>query len=114
MISLFIGLVISLIIMMVKKNSLKSVKIEQTACNYVRSGSFRLAQSNDNFLYSNVNRTQRQQRNTTPPSSPHSRADGGSLRTTGGIQPTKAPPLSPPRARQSARMQPPKSSRKSR
>ncbi|MCL2398117.1 MAG: hypothetical protein FWC91_00050 [Defluviitaleaceae bacterium] len=79
LISLLIGIAISVVIMLVKRSSLKSVDFEQTACNYVRDGSFRVTQSDDTFLYSNVSRAQRQQNNTQSSNT----GRGSSTRRTG-------------------------------
>ena len=62
---LIIGIAIAAAIMLVKRSKLKSVRHERTACNYVRSGSFRLISQKDIFLYANTIRTPRTQ-NTAP------------------------------------------------
>jgi hypothetical protein len=63
LICLLIAFGISGIIMAVKRGSLKSVRSEHAACNYVRSGSFKLTNQNDVFLYDNVTRRPRPQKN---------------------------------------------------
>jgi len=62
---ILIAAVISFLIMLVVRRSLKSVKNERSACNYVRSGSFRLTGQQDVFLYSNVTRRRRSQQNSS-------------------------------------------------
>ncbi|MCL2376946.1 MAG: hypothetical protein FWC76_06050 [Defluviitaleaceae bacterium] len=61
-----IGLAIAGAIMFVKRSKLKSVRRERTACNYVRSGSFRLVAQKDTFLYANTTRTPRSQGSSAP------------------------------------------------
>ena len=51
--------VVSAIIMLIVRSSLTSVYSEDTACNYVRGGSFKLTAQNDMFLRRNVVRTRR-------------------------------------------------------
>lgn len=53
------GLIIGLITVLVMKGSMKTTRAESMANNYVRQGSFRLTNSRDIFLYSQVTRTKR-------------------------------------------------------
>jgi hypothetical protein len=65
-ISIVCGLAIAGIIMMIWKGTLKSVRHERTASNYVRSGSFKLINQNDVFLYDNVTKRPRAQPQPRP------------------------------------------------
>ncbi|MDR0273505.1 MAG: hypothetical protein LBI27_09340 [Clostridiales bacterium] len=55
-ICLFVGALISGIIMLLVRSKLKSVSFERTACNYTRAGSFKLTNKNDIFVFRNVTR----------------------------------------------------------
>jgi len=66
LICIVIGLAIAGVIMFVKRSQLKSVRHERTACNYVRSGSFRLVTQKDIFLFANTTRIPRQQGGGSP------------------------------------------------
>lgn len=72
--ALLIGFVIALIIMMILKGQLKSVKMERGAVNYVRPGSMNVTASRDTYLYSTVSRTAR----------PKSSSSGSSSSSHGG------------------------------
>ncbi len=80
LIAVVIGLVISLIVVLIMKGQLKSVRQQSHADSYVRSGSFKLTQSGDYFMYRNVTRTPRPQNN----SSGGSHSGGGSRHIGGG------------------------------
>jgi len=58
---LLIGLALAGTIMWVKRSSLKSVRFQRAACDYVRKGSFHLTSKSDNFLFANTTRIPRQQ-----------------------------------------------------
>ena len=58
-----IGLVIGLIVVLILRGQLKTVRKQNQANNYVRPGSMNLTISNDIYLYSNVIRTRRQTNN---------------------------------------------------
>ncbi len=58
-ISLAVGFGISLIIVLVMKSQMTSVRSARNAANYVVSGSLRLRSQSDNYLYSNTVRTPR-------------------------------------------------------
>ena len=75
-ISIVCGLAIAGIIMMIWKGTLKSVRHERTASNYVRSGSFKLIDQNDVFLYDNVTKRPRAQAQPRP--TPQGRSGGTS------------------------------------
>jgi len=63
-ISLVIGIALSLIIMLIVRSKLKSVRAERSACNYTRAGSFRTTNQKDIFLFRNVVKTARPKSNT--------------------------------------------------
>jgi len=65
LIGLLISLAISTVVMLVVRNiSLKSVRFENVACNYVRHNSFKLTGESDKYLYNNIRKTPRSQKNT--------------------------------------------------
>ena len=74
LIAIVIGFVISLIIMMILKGKLKTVRAERGAVNYVRPGSMNVTASRDTYLYSTVSRTAKPKNN----SSSHTSSGGGS------------------------------------
>ena len=78
MIALVIGVIVGVITGMVLKGQLKTVHRQHRAQNYVKSGSMKLTEYRDVFLYRDVRRTVR---NT---GSGGSRSSGGSSRSTGG------------------------------
>ncbi len=74
LISLVIGFVIALIICFIIKKQLKSVEMKAGAADYMRPNSLNIANSRDNFLYSNVTKTAR----------PKNDSSGGGSRSSGG------------------------------
>ena len=64
-ICLVIGIVLSLIIMLIVRSKLKSVRPERSACNYTRPGSFRTTNQRDTFLFRNVTRTAKPKSNSS-------------------------------------------------
>lgn len=76
-IALGIGIVTGLVVVFVMKGQLKSVRKQDRANNYVKSGSMNVRVSNDLFLYKKVTRTKKA-------SSSSSRSSGGSSRSKGG------------------------------
>ncbi len=54
LISLGVGVVIAIIAVMAMASQLKSVKLQQSAVNYIKQGSLRVNQRHDVFLYRNV------------------------------------------------------------
>ena len=74
MIAIGIGFVLSLIIMLILKSKLTSVKPERGAVNYIRPGSMDVTESRDTYLYRTVSRTARPKNN----SSSHTSSGGGS------------------------------------
>lgn len=53
------GLIIGLITVLIMKHGMKTTRAEAMANNYIRQGSFKLTNSRDIFLYSQVTRTKR-------------------------------------------------------
>ena len=78
LISLVIGLLVAISITKGWKKQLKSVRKQDKANVYVKTGSMQITQSGDYFMYRNVARTAR------PKESSSSRSSGGSSRSTGG------------------------------
>lgn len=74
--ALLIGFVIAIIIMMILRGQLKSVKQQHGAANYIRPGSMAVTQSRDTYLYSTVSRTARP-KDSGGGSSTHSSSGGG-------------------------------------
>lgn len=79
-ISLVIGLVVGLIVALILKGQLKSVRKQYTAHVYVKQGSMQVDLKQDIFLYRNVTRTKKQEREKTTSSS----NSDGTARTKGG------------------------------
>lgn len=53
-IGVIIGIAIAVIIMLALKGQLKSVRMEHTARNYIKQGSFRLTEQREIYLYKKV------------------------------------------------------------
>lgn len=71
------GLLIGLITVLVMKGSMKTTRAESMANNYVRQGSFKLTNSRDIFLYSQVTRTKRASDTSTTSSGGNTGGSGG-------------------------------------
>ena len=80
LIALIIGAVVGIIVALILKAQLKSVKKRYTAREYVREGSLNIRRAGDFFLYRTVNKTRKQQSN----SSGSGRSSGGSRNVGGG------------------------------
>jgi uncharacterized protein len=81
MISLFIGLAVGAIVTIILCAQLKTVRKQNRAHEYVKSGSMRVTVRNDIYLYRNVSRTRKE----SSSSSRGGRSSrGGSSRSTGG------------------------------
>lgn len=63
MLSLGVGLVISLIITGIMRAGMKSVRAQRAAANYIRRGSMTVVRRSDVYLYSHVTKTARPQNN---------------------------------------------------
>lgn len=72
-IGLVIGIIIAFIIVGTDKAALKTVRRQADANNYIRSGSLRLTRQHDNFLYKNVDVTERE---SSSGSSTHTSSSG--------------------------------------
>ena len=74
-VAIVIGMIIAFIIVFGMRNSMKSVRQQRTACNYVRANSLRITRSKDIFLFRNIRRVPRAQNN-------NNRGSGTTLRTS--------------------------------
>lgn len=74
-----IGFGIALLILLILKGQLKSVKMERGAVNYVRPGSMNVTASRDTYLYRTVSRTARPKNNSSS-----SGSSGGGSYSGGG------------------------------
>ena len=72
-----VGLVLALIVTSVLKGQLKSVRKQDQANSYVRSGSMQVTLSRDIYLYRHVSRTKRESSNSSGSRSGGSRSVGG-------------------------------------
>lgn len=81
LICLAVGVVIAFIVTGILKGQLKSVRRQNTANSYIRSGSLQLTNSRDIFLYRNVSRRAKPQNNGT---STHRSSSGRSHGGRGG------------------------------
>ena len=81
LISLIIGLVIALIVTGVMVSKLKTVRSQNGAANYVKSGSMMVTQSRDLFLYRHIDRQAKPKESGSGGSSTHISSSG---RTHGG------------------------------
>lgn len=75
-ISLVIGLAVGLLVVFILKSQLKSVRSQNSAGAYVKSGSMAVTVRNDIYLYRNVTRTKKQTSSSS--------GSGGSSRSKGG------------------------------
>lgn len=75
-ISLLIGFVVALIATSVMRGKLKSVRRQETANQYTKTGSMRVTVSHDLFLYRTVNRVKKAQNNNSSSKSSY-RGSGG-------------------------------------
>ena len=76
LICLIIGFGVAFIVVMIMKGQLKSVRKQERANVYVKTGSMQVTQRNDIFLYRNVTRVKKE--------TSRSSGSGGSSRSTGG------------------------------
>ena len=76
---MMIGIAVGVIVALILKGQLKTVRAQNQANVYVKQGSMQLTVCNDMFLYRNVTRTQRQSS-----SSSGSSGSSGSSRSIGG------------------------------
>ena len=71
--AILIGFAIAMLIMSSIRKKLKTVALQRSAMNYIRSGSMNITQSRDTYLYSTVSRTKREKSSS-----------GSSTHSTGG------------------------------
>lgn len=74
-IAFLIGFVIAMIIMLILRGRLKSVKMQRGAMSYVRTGSMNVTRSRDTYLYSTTSRTAKPK--DSGGSSSHTSSGGG-------------------------------------
>lgn len=85
LISLVIGFIIALIIVMVMRGKLKSVRAKGSAAGYMRPGSMDIRESRDTFLYTHVTKTERpKESSSSGGSSTHTSSSGRSHGGGGG------------------------------
>lgn len=82
--AIIIGFVISLFSANFAKKSLKSVRFNTGANNYIVQGSMKLRNSTDRFLYRNITRVQRPKQSSSSSSSGSTRRTGSSGNTFSG------------------------------
>ncbi len=58
-VGVLIGIVIAVIVMLVHKSKLRSVRMQHAAANYIKQGSFKLTTSRDIYLYKRVERREK-------------------------------------------------------
>ena len=75
--ALIIGLIAALITILIMRSRMNTAKLQKSAANYLKDGSFRLRQRSDMFLYSRVTRTARPKNNTSGGGSSVHRSSGG-------------------------------------
>ncbi len=82
-VALVVGFVAALIVTLIMKGQLKSVRCQSAASSYVKEGSFCLTQSYEMFLYRQISRT-RKETNSSGGSSTHRSSSGRSHGGGGG------------------------------
>ena len=75
--ALIIGLIAALIAIVIMRSRMNTARMQKSATNYLKDGSFRLRQRSDMFLYSRVTRTARPKNNTSGGGSSVHRSSGG-------------------------------------
>lgn len=83
LISIAVGVITALIVVGIMKSKLKTVKMQASANNYLKSGSLNITDSSDIFLYSNVTRTAKPKNNDND-SSTHESSSGNTYGGGGG------------------------------
>lgn len=81
LISLLVGFVLALIVVLIMKSQLKSVRSQAAASNYVKTGSMNVTLAREFFLYRKVDRQRKANNNNSGGSSTHTSSSG---RTHGG------------------------------
>ncbi|MDE7476843.1 MAG: TPM domain-containing protein [Lachnospiraceae bacterium] len=59
-IAILIGFIFAIIVILIMMGSMKSVRFQSSASNYVKSGSMKITQSRDLFLYAHIDRRKRE------------------------------------------------------
>lgn len=77
-ISAVIGLVIAIIVVLILKSQLTSVKFQRNADSYLKSGSINLTQNNNIFLYKTLSKTKRESQSSSGGGSSTHRSSSGS------------------------------------
>ena len=76
-VALIIGLIIAAVTVWVMRSKMNTAKLQKSAANYLKDGSFRLRQRSDMFLYSRVTRTARPKNTSSGGGSSVHRSSGG-------------------------------------
>lgn len=76
-IALIVGLVAALITVLIMRSQMNTAKLQKSAANYLKDGSFHLRRRSDMFLYSRVTKTPRPKNNTSGGGSSVHRSSGG-------------------------------------
>ena len=76
-VALIIGLIIAAATVLVMRSKMNTAKMQKSAANYLKDGSFRLRQRSDMFLYSRVTRTARPKNTSSGGGSSVHRSSGG-------------------------------------
>ena len=76
-VALIIGLIIAALTVLVMRSKMNTAKMQKSAANYLKDGSFRLRQRSDMFLYSRVTRTARPKNTSSGGGSSVHRSSGG-------------------------------------
>ena len=76
-VALIIGLIIAAVTVLVMRSKMNTAKMQKSAANYLKEGSFRLRQRSDMFLYSRVTRTARPKNTSSGGGSSVHRSSGG-------------------------------------
>jgi uncharacterized protein len=75
--ALIIGLIIAAVAILIMRSKMNTAKMQKSAANYLKDGSFRLRQRSDMFLYSRVTRTARPKNTSSGGGSSVHRSSGG-------------------------------------
>lgn len=75
--ALIIGLIIAAVAILIMRSKMNTAKLQKSAANYLKDGSFRLRQRSDMFLYSRVTRTARPKNTSSGGGSSVHRSSGG-------------------------------------
>ena len=76
-IGLIVGLVAAVITILVMRSQMNTAKLQKSAANYLKDGSFHLRRRSDMFLYSRVSRRAKPKENTSGGGSSVHRSSGG-------------------------------------